>query len=249
MLMPKLKKYQKKFSHSYAFGIYPTLDLLKNRKEDVLKVLLQEGSVKSKGVGEIVEICKKEEIHYEVNDRLIEKLAIKENTYVVGVFKKYTMELEKEKNHIVLVEPRNMGNVGTIIRTMLGFGYRNLAMIGPAVDIFDPMVIRSTMGALFKINFEYFQSWEEYAEKYPNRNNYSFLLKGAKEIRDVEFKEPLSLIFGNEGKGLPERFKNIGQSIYISHSKDIDSLNLSIAVGIGMWESVRKRSNSSNLLS
>jgi len=34
--------------------------------------------VKSKGVGEIVEICKKEEIHYEVNDRLIEKLAIKE---------------------------------------------------------------------------------------------------------------------------------------------------------------------------
>jgi len=61
------------------------------------------------------------------------------------------MELEKEENHIVLVEPRNMGNVGTIIRTMLGFGYRNLVMIGPAVDIFDPMVIRSTMGALFKL--------------------------------------------------------------------------------------------------
>jgi TrmH family RNA methyltransferase len=243
MLMPKLKKYQKKFSHSYAFGIYPTLDLLKNRKESVLKVLLQDGSVESEGVKEIVEICKKEGIHYEVNDRLIEKLAIKENTYVVGIFKKYDLELEKEKNHIVLVEPRNMGNAGTIIRTMLGFGYRNLAIVEPAVDVFDPKVVRSTMGALFRINFEYFQTWEEYIEKYPSRNNYPFLLEGAKEIREIEFKEPISLVFGNEGKGLPDKFKDIGQSVYIEHGEDIDSLNLSIAAGIGMWESVRKMKN------
>jgi TrmH family RNA methyltransferase len=243
MLMPKLKKYQKKFSHSYTFGIYPTLDLLKNRKESVLKVLLQEGSVESEGVKEIVEICKKEGIHYEVNDRLIEKLAIKENTYVVGIFKKYDLELEKEKNHIVLVEPRNMGNAGTIIRTMLGFGYRNLAIVEPAVDVFDPKVVRSTMGALFRINFEYFQTWEEYIEKYPSRNNYPFLLEGAKEIREIEFKEPISLVFGNEGKGLPDKFKDIGQSVYIEHGEDIDSLNLSIAAGIGMWESVRKMRN------
>jgi TrmH family RNA methyltransferase len=243
MLMPKLKKYQKKFSHSYAFGIYPTLDLLKNRKESVLKVLLQEGSVESEGVKEIVETCKKEGIHYEVNDRLIEKLAIKENTYVVGIFKKYDLELEKEKNHIVLVEPRNMGNAGTIIRTMLGFGYRNLAIVEPAVDVFDPKVVRSTMGALFRINFEYFQTWEEYIEKYPSRNNYPFLLEGAKEIREIEFKEPISLVFGNEGKGLPDKFKDIGQSVYIEHGEDIDSLNLSIAAGIGMWESVRKMRN------
>jgi TrmH family RNA methyltransferase len=243
MLMPKLKKYQKKFSHSYAFGIYPTLDLLKNRKESVLKVLLQDGSVESEGVKEIVEICKKEGIHYEVNDRLIEKLAIKENTYVVGIFKKYDLELEKEKNHIVLVEPRNMGNAGTIIRTMLGFGYRNLAIVEPAVDVFDPKVVRSTMGALFRINFEYFQTWEEYIEKYPSRNNYPFLLEGAKEIREIEFKEPISLVFGNEGKGLPDKFKDIGQSVYIEHGEDIDSLNLSIAAGIGMWESVRKMRN------
>ncbi|KUK67345.1 MAG: RNA methyltransferase, TrmH family [candidate division WS6 bacterium 36_33] len=238
--MPKLKKYQKKFSHSYAFGIYPTLDLLKNRRESILKILLQEESVGSDGVKEIVEICKKEGIHYEVNDRLIEKLAIKENTYVVGIFKKYVLELEKEKNHIVLVEPRNMGNVGTIIRTMLGFGYKNLAIVEPAVDVFDPKVVRSTMGALFRINFEYFQRWEEYVEKYPNRNNYPFLLEGAKEIREIEFKEPISLIFGNEGEGLPDKFKDIGQSVYIQHSEDIDSLNLSIAASIGMWESVRR---------
>ena len=241
MLIPKLKKYQKKFSHSYSFGIYPTLDLLKNRKESVLKILLQEDSVKSYLVKYAEEICKKEGIHYEVNNRLIEKLAVKENTYVVGVFKKYEIELEENKNHIVLVEPRNMGNVGTIIRTMLGFGYKNLAIIEPAADVFDPKVVRSTMGALFRINFEYFKNWEEYIKKYSNRNNYTFLLEGAKNITEVEFKKPISLIFGNEGKGLPGKFKSIGQSVYIPHNKEIDSLNLSIAASIGMWESVRKK--------
>jgi TrmH family RNA methyltransferase len=96
------------------------------------------------------------------------------------------------------------------------------------------------MGALFRINFEYFQNWEEYIEKYPSRNNYPFLLEGDKEIKEIEFKEPVSLVFGNEGKGLPDKFKDIGQSVYIEHGEDIDSLNLSIAAGIGMWESVRK---------
>jgi TrmH family RNA methyltransferase len=69
------------------------------------------------------------------------------------------------------------------------------------------------------------------------------LLEGAKEIREIEFKEPISLVFGNEGKGLPDKFKDIGQSVYIEHGEDIDSLNLSIAAGIGMWESVRKMRN------
>lgn len=238
--MPKLKKYQKKFSHSYAFGIYPTLDLLKNRRESVLKILLQEDSVKSEGVREIVEICKKEGIYYEVNDRLIERLAIKENTYVVGIFKKYTLELEKEKNHIVLVEPRNMGNVGTIIRTMLGFGYKNLAIVEPAVDIFDPRVVRSTMGALFKIRFKYYKDIREYMSEFPKYNYYPFMLDGGKDIRGVQFKEPFTIIQGNEGRGLSEDYKGIGESVYIPHNKEIDSLNLSVATGIGLWESVRK---------
>jgi TrmH family RNA methyltransferase len=96
------------------------------------------------------------------------------------------------------------------------------------------------MGALFRINFEYFETWEGYIEKYPNRNSYPFLLEGAKEIREIEFKEPISLVFGNEGKGVPGKFKDIGQSVYISHNKEIDSLNLSVAASIGMWESVRR---------
>jgi RNA methyltransferase, TrmH family len=238
MIMPKLKKYQKKFFHSYAFGIYPTLDLLNYRKEKVLKVLLMEEVSDSKGIKEIVKICERENIPIEVNKRGIEKIAVKENTYVVGVFEKYQEVLEKSKDHIVLVEPRNMGNVGTIIRTMLGFEFKNLAFIGPSVDVFDPKVVRSTMGAVFRIRFDYFDSIEEYLRGFPESNIYTFMLDGAVNIKEIEFKKPMSLIHGNEGKGLPKQFKEFGQSVYIPHSKEIDSLNLSVAASIGMWQSV-----------
>ena len=112
--------------------------------------------MKSDGISEILDICKRENIPFEENDKLIDRIAYKENTYVVGVFEKYEEELESEKNHIVLVNPSNTGNLGTIIRTMVGFGFKNLAIVGSGVDVFSPKVISSTMGNLFKINFEYF---------------------------------------------------------------------------------------------
>jgi TrmH family RNA methyltransferase len=133
-----------------------------------------------------------------------------------------------------------MGNIGTIIRTMLGFKFKDLVLIGDSADIFDPKVVRSTMGALFRINFKHFDNIQEYVSKYSNHNLYPFMLDGDKDIREVEFKSPLSLIQGNEGKGLDESFKDLGQSVYIPHSKDIDSLNLAVATSIGLWEVGRR---------
>ncbi len=240
MYSPKIKRYQKKFDYSYAFGAYPVLDLLKKYPKKVYKVLLKTGTEESVGVGEIKELCIKNDIPFEYADRLIDKISFKENTYVVGVFEKYEMTLSEEDNHIVLVNPKNMGNIGTIIRTMLGFGFKDLAIIKPAADIFDPMVVRSTMGAIFHINFELFNSIEEYISKYSAHNLYPFMLDGGKDIREVEFKSPFSIIQGNESEGLSSEYKELGQSVYIPHSKDIDSLNLSVATAIGLWEVQRR---------
>jgi TrmH family RNA methyltransferase len=240
MRLPRLKRYQKDFEYSYSFGIYPTLDLLKFRKEKVLKVLFKTDiSTESKGAEEIKEICNKEGIPFEVNDRAIERIAYKGNTYVIGIFEKYSEDLSKEGDHVVLVNPRNMGNVGTIIRTMKGFNFNDLAIIKPAADIFDPKVVRSTMGALFQIRFKYFNTIEEYVREYGEHNLYSFMLNGKENIKDVEFNSPFSLIQGNEAEGLPETYLKLGKSIYIPHGEGIDSLNLSIATGIGIWESRR----------
>jgi TrmH family RNA methyltransferase len=240
MQLPKLKRYQKKFNFSYAFGAYPVLDLLKFQKEKVLKVFVKREGLSSDGINEIIEICKRESIPFEENNFVIDKVAYKENTYVVAVFEKYEEELEMDNNHIVLVNPSNTGNLGTIIRTMVGFGFKNLAIIKPGVDIFDPMVVRSTMGALFRVHFKYFESIRAYTEAYKGHNMYPFMLDGGKNILDVEFKEPFSFIQGNEGKGLDSSYKDLGESIYIPHSDEIDSLNLSVATSIGMWECSRR---------
>jgi len=237
---PKFKKYQRKFDYSYAFGPYPTLDLLKHKRENVLKVLLNSHNDGSEGVQEVQRLCSELGVKIEEQDRAIEKIAFKENTYTVGVFKKYECELDAQKNHLVLVEPRNMGNIGTIIRTMLGFNVRDLAIIRPAADIFDPKVVSSTMGAIFQINFKYYDTLEAYLKEFGNHHIYTFMLNGAKDIREVKFEEPFSMVQGNESRGLPENFKNLGESVYIPQSKDIDSLNLSVATAIGLWESSKK---------
>jgi TrmH family RNA methyltransferase len=238
--LPKIKRYQKKYEYTYAFGTFPVIELLKKHPDKVLKILLQTRSEGSEGVGEIISLCEKSSIPFEYADRTIERISVKENTYVVGIFKKYEIELEKDTNHLVLVNPRNLGNIGTIIRTMLGFGFNNLAIIKPAGDIFDPSVIRSTMGAIFHINFEFFNNIDEYLKKYTSQNIYTFMLDGAEDITKVSFKAPMSLIQGNESTGLGEEYKSLGTSVYIPHSEDIDSLNLSIATGISLWE-VSKR--------
>ena len=236
MYSPKIKKYQKKFEYSYAFGAYPVLDLLKNHSDKIYTIFLKKEGIGSEGIEEVQRICKEKNIYVEINDRLIEKISIKENTYVVAVFKKYESKLLENPNHIVLVNPSNMGNLGTIIRTMLGFNVKDLAIIKPGVDIFDPLVIRSTMGALFNIRFEYFDTIEEYMRRFPNQNLYTFMLKGSKNIKDVQFVKPFSIIQGNESTGLDDKYLNIGESVYIPHSKDIDSLNLSVATAISIWE-------------
>ncbi len=233
----KIKRYNKKNSYSFCFGAQPVMDLLKKKREKVLRVVFKEAGLKEKDVKKVMGFVKKNDIYFEINDKLIEKIASKENTYVVGVFEKYECELNKDKGHVVLVNPRNPGNLGTVMRNMVGFGFEDLVLIKPAVDVFQPSAVRSAMGSMFYVNFKYFNSFEEYKEDFKNHNIYLFMLDGEKEIADVKFEKPFSLVFGNESRGLAKKFKKHGQTIFIPHSEHIDSLNLSMSVGIALYVS------------
>ncbi|MFH1697896.1 MAG: TrmH family RNA methyltransferase, partial [Candidatus Omnitrophota bacterium] len=150
-----------------------------------------------------------------------------------GVFNKYTTTLDTSSNHVVLCNPDDMGNLGTICRTMLAYDFNNLAIIKPAADIFNPKVIRASMGAVFSLNVEQFSSFEEYQHKFSN-TTYTFMSDGNTLLDSVIFKKPCSLVFGNESQGLSQEFKKIGTSVKIPQSTKVDSLNLSIAVGISL---------------
>lgn len=234
----ELKRYKKEYGHSYTFGVFPTVELLSHRPGDVIRLLFQSKGEKNEGVVKIRELCRKLRIDMEVSDKLIERLAPNENSYAVGIFRKYTCELRTNHDHVVLVNPSDMGNTGTIMRTMLGFGVEDLAIVRPGVDVFDPRVVRASMGAIFQLSFAYFDSFEDYSSAF-KREFYPFMTDGTVSLPDARFTQPFSLLFGNEGAGLPETFRDLGTSVTIPQTDRIDSLNLPAAVSIALYEATK----------
>lgn len=230
------KSYNKDDDFSYTFGAFPTYELLTKKPEQVVEIIVHEKLENSSDVDKILTLAKKNNIPVSKNGKLIEKLSKKGNVFVMGVFKKYTQALEKNKNHILLNNPSDMGNLGTIIRGMLGFGYENLALITPCIDHFDPKVIRASMGAIFSINIQTFSSFEEYQKTYSN-HPYPFMLKATNTLQNLTNKKtPHTLIFGNEATGLPDKFLEVGIPLIIKQSDKIDSFNLSMSVTIACYE-------------
>ncbi|MFC1840692.1 TrmH family RNA methyltransferase [Thermodesulfobacteriota bacterium] len=231
----RLKRYRKDFEYSYSNGVYTTIELLQSRPEHALKVLLSSSGIENKGIAKIKELCEKCDVPVEVNDKLINRISLNGSHLAVGVFRKYETRLDPGENHVVLVNPGDMGNLGTIARTMLGFGMSDLALIRPAVDIFDPKAIRASMGSLFSLSVEYFEYFENYAERFDN-NLYLFMTSGSQPVGSIKVNPPFTLVFGNESSGLPRELEKLGTKVTIPHNKVIDSLNISVALGIALYE-------------
>ncbi len=230
----EIKPYKKDAEYSYTLGAFPTIELLKTRPQEVIEVYVHSTFTDMDTIRELTE---PHQIPVTVADKKINKLSDKENCFVIGVFKKYRDALQQDKSHVVLVNPSNMGNMGTIIRTAIGFGIKNLAIISPGVDVFHPKTIRASMGALFRINCQYFDSFEEYERAYASHEVFCFMLNAKRQLTVNNCPKPklFSLVFGNEATGLNDSFLSKGTSIIIPQSEEVDSLNITIAAGVGMY--------------
>ena len=232
------KRYNDKAEYSYCFGPFSTFELIENRPQEAIEVLYH--SQTSEAIREKLQrICQDQGIPCEQNDKVIQRIRDKENCLVIGVFKKHESVLSMDRPHVVLVNPSDMGNLGTIIRTAVGFGIPDLAIIRPGAAICHPKTVRASMGSLFRLNFQYFDSFAEYKRAYgEDRKMYPFMLKGSVGLDQLQKDEGelYSLIFGNEATGLPDEFLGEGQSVRIRHTDNIDSLNLSLAAGIAIYE-------------
>lgn len=234
--MIPVKKYSKNDSESYALGATVCIELLKNRPGCVRGVFFHSELVQSEAKDLAERLCRENGIPVETNDKVFRILSQKENCFMIAVFEKTSEPVEANRPHVVLVCPSNAGNLGTIIRTAAGFSIPDLILIRPAADIYDPKVVRASMGALFLIRHRYFDSFEKYAKAFPGKTFYPFMLDGSTDIRDTVFDPDFALVFGNEATGLPPEFAGIGHPVRISHTTSIDSLNLPIAAGIGLYE-------------
>lgn len=233
----ELKKYRKKAPYSYSLGSFPTFELLQSRPETAEMILIH-SDAKAEIRHKLMQECERAGVKMISDNRPVEKLRDKENCMVIGVFRKYRCRLFHNADHVVLVNPGDMGNLGTIIRSCAGFGITNLAIIEPAADIFHPRVVRASMGAVFKMTFSCFPSFYQYDREYGGeRENYPFMLDGEYPLGTFTHPagRPYSLIFGNEACGLDASYLRVGKSVCIPHTRSIDSLNLSVAAGIGLY--------------
>ena len=234
--MGKLESYDKRLDYSYAPGLFPATECLNNAPERCLRLLLHSQSETSEGAIRLREAAARAGIRCEIADRALERISHKENCFAAMVYRKAEGTFDADSPHIVLHNPSDSGNLGTILRTALGFGFVNVAIIRPAVDSDDPRVTRASMGAAFSLNVRHFNSFEAYREEFGGRRLFPFMLTGAVPLEEAVRRAdgPFSLVFGNEATGLPDEFAQLGVSTLIPHSGRIDSLNLAIAAGIGM---------------
>lgn len=234
------KKYKKDFEHSYALGPFPTFELLNNSPERALAVYIDESFNERE---KLEALCAEKTVPFFYSRRALERISNKEVCYAAAVFSKCNSKLVNDKAHIALVNPADMGNLGTILRTALAFNIKNIAIVEPAADFWNPKTVRASMGAVFRMNIESFKSFEEYIERFPERDLFPFMLDGGLTLTPQSCPKSSSytLVFGNESSGLPSEYQNLGQSVFIEQSDEVDSLNLSISVAIGTY--IFKESN------
>ena len=242
--MARLEAYDKSLDYSYAPGIFPATECLKHAPERCLRLLLSSASEKSEGAQKLRAQAEALGVRTEIADRALERISRKENCFAAMVYRKQEGVFASGAPHIVLVNPSDSGNLGTILRTALGFGLTNIAIIRPAVDSDDPRVTRASMGAAFSLHIRHFDSFEEYRAQFPEHQVFPFMLTGAVPLDEAvrRVRGEYALVFGNEATGLPDDFARLGISTLIPHSSRIDSLNLAIAAGIGMYAFTHRNS-------
>ncbi|MBR2659981.1 MAG: TrmH family RNA methyltransferase [Clostridiales bacterium] len=236
--MPSLNSYKNDLDYSYAPGIFPSMECLSCRPQDVRRLLVHSSAAGREGVDKLCALAEKHHIRIEEADRALARISGKENCYAAAVFGKFEDELQAEKPHVVLHNPGDSGNIGTILRTALGLGIEDVALIRPCADLFDPKTVRASMGALFRLRVRVYDRFEDYRTAYPDRKLYPFMLDASVPLREAVKEKPdtWTLVFGNEGRGLPKEFAQLGQAVRIESNDRVDSLNLGIAAAIAIYE-------------
>ena len=236
--MIKVTSYKSDNIYTYGLGATVAMEYLLKRRDAVKAVILHPGFRSVETIEKIKTICGND-IPISTEEKPFNILSKKDNCFVIAVIEKKKVEL-KDGNHMVLVNPSNCGNMGTIVRSCLGFGVEDLAIVGKtSADPFDPKTIRASMGACASVRIEVFDDFSDYQKRFPHNNLYPFMLDGSTKLQETTINKPFSLIMGNEATGLDPAFKNIGRPIRIEHSSNIDSLNITIAASIGLYEATK----------
>ena len=236
--MAKLEAYDKTLDYSYAPGIFPATECLKNAKKRCMRLLVSSNGLQSEGVQALEKAAQEADIRVEVADRALERISKKENCFAAMVYKKAEGRFDEDSPHIVLHHPSDSGNLGTILRTALGFGLKNIAIIRPAVDSDDPRVVRASMGAAFRAVPVAMTREAAVASCRANgvRLLATALRADAHDLREETLSQA-AVIIGSEGQGVCRELLDAADgTVIIPMQSHCESLNAAVAATIVMWQ-------------
>ena len=145
--------------------------------------------------------------------------------------------------YMVLENIQDPGNLGTIIRTSEGAGVSAVIMSRNTADIYNPKVVRSTMGSVFRVPYVYVEDLEDAVRKMKERDItvYAAHLKGKSDYDEGDYTKPSAFLIGNEGSGLSGAMTALAyRLIRIPMCGQVESLNAASAATVLMYESYRQ---------
>ena len=224
--------------------------------------LVEEAISESAKINKVV-VCEDCVNNGTINQNLMYEIAKKDCVYVSEkVFETITdvtnpqgilavVEKEDEKNKILYDEDiivvldgiQDPGNLGTILRTVDSVGLKQIIISNKTADPFSPKVVRSTMGAIYRVNIIQTNDIIQTLKNIKS-NKYEIIatsLETDKNIYDINYNKK-AIIIGNEANGVSKEILNIAdKKVKIPMIGKTESLNASVATGIILYEYVRQK--------
>jgi RNA methyltransferase, TrmH family len=180
---------------------------------------------------------------------VFEKVAYRENTEGIIALARPkfhsldTLKLRKNPLLIVLESVEKPGNLGAVLRTAEAAAVDAVIVCDPLTDIYNPNVIRSSLGCVFSIPVVVCRNQDaiQYLKEKKIRT-YAAELKASKRYDLIDFSQPAAIVLGTEATGLTEEWINAAnEKIIIPMLGSHDSLNVSVSAAILVFEALRQR--------
>ncbi len=186
----------------------------------------------------------------EISKEVYQKLAYRDTTEgVLAVAKSKDHNIAdlkfSTKTPLILVAeaPEKPGNIGAILRTADAANVDAVIIANPKTDLYNPNIIRSSVGCLFTNQIATGSTSEIITFLKDNTINiYCAALQASVNYHTQDFNKPTAIIVGTEATGLSnEWLESSTQNIIIPMQGEIDSMNVSVAAGILIFEAKRQR--------
>lgn len=186
----------------------------------------------------------------EISKDVFQKLAHRDTTEgIIAVVKSKTHQLEdlkfSSKNPLILVAeaPEKPGNIGALLRTADAANVDAVIIANPKSDLYNPNIIRSSVGCVFTKDIAMASTQDAIAFlKTYNFNIFSAILQESQPYHTQDYTLPTAIVVGTEATGLTEDWRIAAtQNVSIPMQGIIDSMNVSVAAGILIFEAKRQR--------